>query len=81
MTRFGYKKVLTMETLGDNIKNCEYAVRGAIPIKAEQIKQDLLAGRGKYPFDSITAFNIGNPLVYAQQPISYNRNVLALLMD
>ena len=35
LQKFGYQKVLTLETLGDNIKDCEYAVRGAIPILAE----------------------------------------------
>jgi len=40
--------------------NAEYAVRGLVPITAGKIKENLKAGK-KYPFDSITECNIGNP--------------------
>ena len=58
-----YKKVLTSKTVGRNVLDCEYAVRGAIPILAEKITHELAAGSNKYKFDSITSCNIGNPLI------------------
>ena len=55
-----YQKVL--QSLSRSVIDAKYAVRGAIPIRGEQIKQDMEAGNGdKYPFDNISAFNIGNP--------------------
>ena len=32
-----YQKSLTMESLSDNVKNAEYAVRGKIPLRGEEI--------------------------------------------
>lgn len=58
-----YHKALREETLSSNVKECEYAVRGAIPIRGEAIKKELESnpeGHG-YPFDKITPCNIGNP--------------------
>jgi len=32
-----YQKVLTKDTLSDNVKKSEYAVRGKIPMRGEEI--------------------------------------------
>jgi hypothetical protein len=39
-----YHKALTQETLSPNVKECQYAVRGAIPQRGEEIKKLLVAG-------------------------------------
>lgn len=49
-TRF-YTKVLQRESLSENVKNTEYAVRGKIPMRGEEIQTDINKGNGaKYPF-------------------------------
>lgn len=53
-----------------NLIEMEYAVRGPIPAKAAEMKK---AGR------QIISCNIGNPQALGQKPISFYRNVLALL--
>jgi hypothetical protein len=55
-----FKKVLTKESLSPNVLNCEYAVRGKIPIRGEEISKELKQGK-KYPFDQTISLNIGNP--------------------
>lgn len=70
-----YKKRLSIETLNTSVLNAEYAVRGAIPSRAEEIEKDL----SKYPFDKITYCNIGNPQQLKQKPLSFVRQVTALV--
>ena len=40
-----YHKALRQETLSANVKECQYAVRGAIPQRGEEIKKLLAAGQ------------------------------------
>ena len=57
-----YTKVLQRDSLSENVKNAEYAVRGKIPLRGEEIQNDINKGNGaKYPFTSTTSLNIGNP--------------------
>jgi hypothetical protein len=57
-----YRKVLTKETLSPNVKECEYAVRGAIPLRGEEIKKMIIAGNGdQFGFEKTLPCNIGNP--------------------
>ncbi len=56
--------------VNQNIIDLEYAVRGPIPQRAAELKKQ---GR------KIIPCNIGNPQALGQPPISYYRNVLALL--
>lgn len=70
--------------LGDLNKQtieANYAVRGKIPIRAEEIKQHIKANPGThgFPFDKIINANIGNPQQLQQPPISWYRQVLSLL--
>jgi len=58
--------------VNQNIIDLEYAVRGPIPQRAAELKKQ---GR------KIISCNIGNPQALGQPPISYYRNVLALLED
>ena len=55
-----YRKVLREDTLHANVKDCQYAVRGAIPLRGEEITKQIAAGE-KFPFKKTTPCNIGNP--------------------
>lgn len=75
-----HQKVLTYNTLSDNIKNAKYAVRGPIMIKAAELQQRLKAGE-KLPFSEIFFCNVGNPQQLGQPPLTFNRQVLACMLD
>ena len=67
-----YSKVLTKNNINPHINEFQYAVRGPIAIRANQIVRDLEKGE-KYPFDEIVQLNIGNPQSLGQKPFTYNR--------
>ncbi|KAJ1893565.1 alanine transaminase [Kickxella alabastrina] len=73
------EKVLTLETMNPNLRAMEYAVRGAIPIRAEALKEQLKSHPGSLLFKQITACNIGNPQQLMQKPITFLRQVTALM--
>ncbi|KAG1558470.1 hypothetical protein G6F46_003330 [Rhizopus delemar] len=72
-----YEKALTIQTMNPLIKNVEYAVRGQLAIRAEELRQELAEGK-EYPFDRIVNCNIGNPQQLNQQPITFFRQVSSL---
>lgn len=51
------KKFLDLSNLPSNIKNCQYAVRGQIPLRAQEITKELQNGK-KYPFKKVTFCNV-----------------------
>ena len=56
------------------------AVRGKLTMKANQYRQALDRGEGKaLPFDRVVECNIGNPQALGQKPVTFVRQVLALL--
>ena len=58
----------------------EYAVRGSIPLRGEQILQEIRKGdHTHYQFQDTTALNIGNPQKVGQGIITFNREVLAAM--
>ena len=64
------------------LKGMEYAVRGSVVIAADKISEELKTSGGvnnKYPFDSIIFTNIGNPHTVGQRPLTWPRQVLALV--
>ena len=71
----GYTKVLTKDQISDNVKNSEYAVRGKIPLRGEEIQREIKSGSTKYPFSSTTSLNIGNPQAVGQGHLTFNREV------
>ncbi|RIB05527.1 pyridoxal phosphate-dependent transferase [Gigaspora rosea] len=74
-----YSKILTFETINPHIKNVEYAVRGELAIRAEEIKEELAkSGPGKFGFDTVVNCNIGNPQQLLQRPITFFRQVACL---
>ncbi|KAI9301142.1 pyridoxal phosphate-dependent transferase [Cunninghamella echinulata] len=74
------QKVLTSDTINNHVKNVEYAVRGRIAIRAEEIRDDLAKGSetNKYAFDTVVNCNIGNPQQLNQKPITFFRQVASL---
>ncbi|KAL7754456.1 alanine transaminase [Sorochytrium milnesiophthora] len=72
-------KVLNYDSLNPHVKQAEYAVRGELAIRAEQLRHQLETGSGSLPFKQITNCNIGNPQQLGQKPISFLRQVTALL--
>ena len=76
-----YTKVLSEHTIDPKVKDCQYAVRGAIPIRGGEISSRIRDGDLSYPFTKITALNIGNPQAVGQGFISYNRDIISALLN
>ena len=75
----GYQPVLN--SLSKNVISAEYAVRGQIPLRGEEIMQEInREGTISYGFEATTALNIGNPQKVGQGSITYNREVLSGMM-
>ena len=73
-------KRLTEETMSTALKNMQYAVRGEVVIVADKITETLASGdTSTYPFDHIIYTNIGNPQSVGQEPLTWPRQVLALV--
>ncbi len=62
--------MLTIGTMNPRALEAEYAVRGPIVIRAQQLEEQ---GR------KIVYCNIGNPQAFAQRPVSFLRQLLSLL--
>ncbi|XP_046563703.1 alanine aminotransferase 2-like [Haliotis rubra] len=73
----GTDKVLTVETLNPNVKLMEYAVRGPIVTRANEIDQEIKNG-AKKSFEKVVKANIGDCHATGQKPITFIRQVLAL---
>ncbi|TPX49322.1 hypothetical protein CcCBS67573_g10166, partial [Chytriomyces confervae] len=72
-------KVLRVESMQKDIVRVEYAVRGEIAIRAEELRKQLSVSPNSLPFTRITNCNIGNPQQLAQRPITFFRQVAALV--
>ncbi|KAJ3071838.1 hypothetical protein HDU98_004729 [Podochytrium sp. JEL0797] len=72
-------KVLNLKTISPTILEVEYAVRGEIAIRAEELRKQLISHPGSLPFTRITNCNIGNPQQLGQKPITFFRQVSALV--
>lgn len=70
---------LSMADINDNVKKAKYAVRGAIPMRAEELQLQLTENPASLPFKNIINANIGNPQQLKQKPLSFYRQVLSLL--
>ena len=69
-----------VQTLNKGVLEAKYAVRGEVINKADEYKERL--SRGDWlPFDKLTPLNIGNPLVFEQPPLTFNRSVISLVTD
>jgi len=73
-------KRLTGETINPNLLKMEYAVRGTVVIAADKISEALRSGdKINRSFDKIVYTNIGNPQSVGQQPLTWPRQVSALV--
>jgi len=62
--------MITTSDLNPDLLSAEYAVRGAITIRAQELEQQ---GR------KIIYCNIGNPQAFVQKPLTYMRQILCLV--
>jgi len=72
---------LTLENANTRVLAAEYAVRGPIVVRAKEIDAELKKkeNKKKYPFQQVIFCNIGNPQAVKQPPLSYPREVSALI--
>eukprot|EP01138_Halocafeteria_seosinensis_P005291 gb/GECG01005410.1/.p1 GENE.gb/GECG01005410.1/~~gb/GECG01005410.1/.p1 ORF type:complete len:537 (+),score=59.92 gb/GECG01005410.1/:1-1611(+) len=69
---------LTVESMNANLREAQYAVRGEIVLRAMEHKAALERGESR-PFNKVIHCNIGNPQELGQEPLTYPREVLALV--
>jgi alanine transaminase len=80
-------KRLNEESMSQNLRKMEYAVRGSVVIAADKINDELKKQEqsqspnqhSKFPFEKILYTNIGNPQSVGQKPLTWPRQVLALV--
>lgn len=70
---------LSIADINENVLKAKYAVRGAIPMRAEELQDQLHKNPGSLPFSNIVNANIGNPQQLKQKPLSFYRQVLSIL--
>lgn len=78
---------LNIDNINPNVKRAHYAVRGELAIKSEEYRHKLQSQsddpptppESPLPFNSVITANIGNPQQLDQKPITFFREVLALL--
>lgn len=72
--------LLNVDNINQNVRRLEYAVRGALVIRAKQLEVELNQGSEK-PFKSIIRANIGDCQAMRQKPITFIRQVIACASD
>lgn len=72
LSRRGFGDRWGRETFNAGVLEAKYAVRGEVVNRADNYRDRLAAGES-LPFDKLTPLNIGNPLVFAQTPLTFNR--------
>ncbi|KAJ3101396.1 hypothetical protein HDU97_001383 [Phlyctochytrium planicorne] len=72
-------KVLEISRINQDILRVEYAVRGEIAIRAEELRKTLQTSPQSLPFKAVTNCNIGNPQQLRQKPITFFRQVTSLV--
>jgi len=69
---------MNMKNINQKVINAEYAVRGPIVMRG-MMHEEALAKGEKRPFDKIIFCNVGNPQQLGQKPVTFFRQVLALM--
>ena len=69
------ERVVTKETINPAVIAAEYAVRGEIALRAEQLREECSTdeGKKKLGFNEVISCNIGNPQQLGQKPITFFR--------
>lgn len=70
---------LTKKDLNPAVVGAQYAVRGKLAVRADEIKEQMRANPQLFPFDKVINANIGNPQQLDQKPVTFYRQVLAML--
>ncbi|CAL9730147.1 hypothetical protein MOUN0_I07712 [Monosporozyma unispora] len=72
---------LSLDDLNKNIIDAEYAIRGPIPTKAEELEFQLntSAVNKDLPFNNVVYASIGNPQQLDQKPLTFSRQVISIL--
>jgi alanine transaminase len=79
---------VTRDSLNSNLLEAQYAVRGEMVLRAQShlatlrgssSSSSITSPNSKLPFDKLVFCNIGNPMELGQKPISFFRQVTALL--
>jgi alanine transaminase len=76
---------LNIDNINPHVREAKYAVRGELAIKSEEYRAQLkkkdppTPPDSPLPFDTVISANIGNPQQLDQKPITFIRQVLALL--
>ncbi|SGZ52520.1 CIC11C00000001073 [Sungouiella intermedia] len=72
---------LTINDLNESTLEAKYAVRGKIPIRADELRSQIESDPENHglPYDRIISANIGNPQQLDQKPLSWYRQVLSLM--
>ncbi|CAK9297647.1 unnamed protein product [Gordionus sp. m RMFG-2023] len=74
------KHLLNIDNINPSVKLMEYAVRGPIVTRATELEYQIKEREsGKYQFEDIIKTNIGDAHAMGQKPITFFRQVLALL--
>jgi len=73
-------RVLTKDTINPAVIEAEYAVRGEIAIRAEELREECATEEGakRLGFSEVISCNIGNPQQLKQKPITFFRQVASL---
>lgn len=71
-------RLLDLSNINSRIKKMEYAVRGPLLLRANEIDKELAAGKPK-PFKQTLKANVGDAHAMGQKPITFFRQVLALV--
>jgi alanine transaminase len=73
------KMPLTVDKLNSRVVEAKYAVRGRLALRAEELREQLRKDPKLLPFNEVINANIGNPQQLDQKPITFIRQVLALV--
>lgn len=71
--------VMNKKTISKAVQEAQYAVRGAVAIRAAGIKKEMAAGK-TFKFNKLVPMHSGNPHALNQPPITFGREVLSILM-
>ena len=70
---------MNIDSVNQDLRLMEYAIRGKVVIAADRINREMKEEGQKFPFDNIVYTNIGNPHSVGQKPLSWPRQVMALV--
>ena len=70
---------MNKKTIAKCVQKAEYAVRGAVTIRAAGIKKEMNAGK-RFKFNKLVPMHSGNAQALNQPPITFGREVLSVAL-